>query len=269
MSARAHAASLCAGLLAVALTPPTLAVTLTLTAEVTTPTVMMDGARVTGHAAEKIHEIMRRARIDYSMATMPWKRAYTLAATQPNPCVFMTTRTPDRDALFKWVGPISHSDWVLYGRAQRRYDFTTLEQAHGLRIGSYNGDSRGQYLAARGHAVEFVQNDESNPKKLMLDRIDLWVNSTRSSRPLLASLGLTGKVVPVLTFQQVKVYLACHQATSGPLVASMNAALHSMVADGTYKAIETKFEHLQATTANHQSERSSINSSFQHAVLRK
>ena len=42
------------------------------------------------------------------------------------------------------------------------------------------------------------------------DRIDLWVNSTRSSRPLLAQLGLTGKIVPVVTFHQAKLYLACH-----------------------------------------------------------
>jgi polar amino acid transport system substrate-binding protein len=235
------------GALAVGLTSPALAVAprLTLTAETTYPAVMTQGDRVTGHAAEKVHEIMRRAGLDYSMATMPWKRAYTLAATEPATCVFMTTRTPDREALFHWIGPISQADWVLYGRADRSYDLKTVEQARGMRIGSYNGDSRGEALAARGHIVDFVQNDESNPKKLMLDRIDLWVNSTRSSKPLLARLGLTGKVVPVLTFDQAKLYLACNHALPESVAARMHRALRSMEADGAYKAIELRFDYLQ------------------------
>jgi polar amino acid transport system substrate-binding protein len=247
MPASAQAASWCAALLALALTPCALAAapTLTITAETTYPAVMNDGDRVTGHAAEKVHEIMRRAGFAYTMATMPWKRAYTLAATQDTTCVFMTTRTPDRDPLFHWIGPISQSDWVLYGRADRSYGIKTLEQARGLRIGSYNGDSRGEFLAARNLNVEFVQNDDSNPKKLMLDRIDLWVNSTRSSRPLLARLGLAGKVVPVLTFNQVKLYLACNRSMPEPWATRMNAALHSMEADGAYKGIEMKFDYLQ------------------------
>jgi polar amino acid transport system substrate-binding protein len=247
MSVPARAASGLAALLALALPPSALATapTLTITAETTYPAVMTDGGRVTGHAAEKVHEILRRAGFAYTMATMPWKRAYTLAATQDTTCVFMTTRTPERDALFHWIGPISQTDWVLYGRADRSYDIKTLEQARGLRIGSYHGDSRGEFLAARNMNVEFVQNDESNPKKLMLDRIDLWVNSTRSSRPLLARLGLAGKVVPILTFNQVKLYLACNRAMPQPWAARMNAAVHSMEVDGSYKAIELKFDYLQ------------------------
>ncbi len=215
---------------------------LILTAETTYPAVMQEGERVSGHAAEKIHEILRRAGIEYTMGLMPWKRAYTLALTQAQTCVFMTTRTAERETQFKWVGPISQTDWVLYGRAERQYDVKTLDDARGLRIGAYNGDVRGEFLSSRGYQVEFVQNDESNPKKLMLDRIDLWVNSTRSSRPLLAQLGLTGKVVPIVKFHQAKLYLACHPSVPDQLVERMELSLRSMEADGTYKSIEQKFD---------------------------
>ena len=236
-----------AGLLACALASSVAAAVpkLTITAETSYAAVMLDGTRVTGHAAEKIHEVLRRAGYDYSMATMPWKRAFTLAATQATTCVFMTTRTPERETLFHWIGPISQADYVLYGRTDRKYDIKTLEQARGLRVGSYHGDSRGEYLAARGFNVEFVQSDESNPKKLMLDRIDLWVNSSDSSHPLLAKLGLAGKVSPILTFYQAKLYLACNRAMPEPWAARMNAELRAMAADGTYKAIETRFNYLQ------------------------
>lgn len=135
---------------------------------------------------------------------------------------------------------------MLYGRADRYAIMQSVEQARGLRISSYNGDSRGQWLADHGMNVEFVQNDESNPKKLMLDRIDLWANSTRSSGPMPARLGLTGKVVPLLTFHQAKLYLACNRALPEPVAARMNAALHDMEMDGTYRAIELRFDYLQA-----------------------
>lgn len=244
MSIRAHHARLLPVLCAALAAPAAwcAAPKLILTAEATYPAVMEEGGRVTGHAAEKIHEIMRRAGIDYSMRIMPWKRAYMLALTQSQTCVFMTTRTPEREALFKWIGPISQADWVLYGRADRSYAIKTVEDARGLRIGAYNGDVRGEYLATRGYLVDFVQNDDSNPKKLMLDRIDLWVNSTRSSRPLLAQLGLTGKIVPVVTFHQAKLYLACHLSVDEAVTARMQAAFKAMEVDGTYKAIEQKFE---------------------------
>ncbi len=135
------------------------------------------------------------------------------------------------------------------------------------------GDERGFFMEsynqkiftdAIGYKVDFVQNDESNPRKLMLDRIDLWVNSTRSSQPLLAKLGLLGKVAPVLSFNQAKLYLACNRAVPEPVAARMHAALRSMEADGTYKAIEQRYEYLHEQASKPQSERSSTNSSFQH-----
>ncbi len=219
--------------------------TVTITAEATVPAVMLDKGRVTGHAAEKVHEIMRRAGLPYTMALMPWKRALTLARTQNDTCVFMTTRTPERETWFHWIGPISQADWVLFGRAGRPFQIRTLTDARGLRIGAYNGDVRGEFLKAQGLNVEFAQNDDSNPKKLMLGRLDLWVNSTRSSRAVLARTGLTEQVVPVHTFRQEKLYLACNATMAPADIAPMHAALRAMEADGTYKAIEQRFEHLQ------------------------
>ncbi len=236
LAAFACAAALCAAAKA----------SITITAEATVPAVMMENGRVTGHAAEKVHEIMRRAALPYTMALMPWKRAFTLARTQADTCVFMTTRTPERETWFHWIGPISQADWVLYSRADHPHPIRTLEDARALRIGAYNGDVRGEFLKAQGFHVEFVQNDESNPKKLMLGRIDLWVNSTRSSRAVLARTGLTGKVVPVHTFQLAKLYLACNAAMPLAQMRPMHEALRAMEGDGAYKAIEQRFEYLQS-----------------------
>ena len=44
-------------------------------------------------------------------------RAYAAARERPNACVYATSRTPERESSFKWVGPIDSAEWVLMARA--------------------------------------------------------------------------------------------------------------------------------------------------------
>jgi polar amino acid transport system substrate-binding protein len=206
------------------------------------PSSMLENGKVIGHAVEKVRDIMRRSDTPYQLELLPWKRAFTMAQTQPDTCVFATSRTPEREAMFKWIGPLLENEWVLYGRAGHQYQLKSLKDALGLRIGSYNADVRGDYLRERGHKVDMVQNDESNPRKLLLDRIDLWVSSPAYAKRLLAKTGLEKQIVPVLTFNRVKTYLACNPSISDAHAAAMNSALEAGKRDGTVRAIEQKYE---------------------------
>jgi polar amino acid transport system substrate-binding protein len=217
-------------------------VSLAIKTEHSFPAVMVENGEIIGYATEKVRELLRRSSIDYTIELQPWKRAYTLALTQPATCVYPTTRTPERQTLFKWVGPLVETDWVLYGRAGRNKGITRLDQVRGMRIGSYLGDVRGEYLKDLGFQVEFVTNDEANPQKLMLDRIDLWVTSPRFAQLRLTRSGLAGSVVPVLTFNRALLYLACNPAVADADIARMSAALAAMHVDGTVKALDQKYE---------------------------
>lgn len=216
--------------------------TLAIKTEHSFPAVMLENGEVIGYATEKVRELLRRSGFGYSIELQPWKRAYTLALTQDATCVYPTTRTPERKALFKWVGPLVETDWVLYGRSGRHAGITKLEQVRGLRIGSYLGDVRGEYLRDLGFQVEFITNDEANPHKLMLDRIDLWVSSPRYARLRLARSGLAESIAPVLTFNRAQLYLACNTGVDDADIARMSNALAAMQADGTVKAIDQKYE---------------------------
>jgi polar amino acid transport system substrate-binding protein len=48
--------------------------------------------------------------------------------------------------------------------------------------------------------------------------------------------------VPVLTFKQIRVYLACNRAVPDALVARMSGALASMERDGSRRAIMHKYD---------------------------
>ncbi len=217
---------------------------LLITTESSPPSAMMGERGVTGFATEKIRLIMERAGIDYEIVMLPWMRAYTLAEKNADTCVYSTTRVPEREALFKWVGPTHENDWTLFGRADRVYKIATIEEARKYRIGAYNGDVRSEALIAEGFNVDAVQDKLSNPRKLLVGRIDLWASSVRVGSALVAENGWTGKIVPVLTFKRTELYLACNPNVPDALVAKMNATLRAMNSEGVSGAIERRYNYV-------------------------
>jgi polar amino acid transport system substrate-binding protein len=216
--------------------------TLYIGTEASAPYSMREGERVSGIGTDTVREIMTRSGIDYTIELLPWKRAYATALARSNGCVFSTTRTPERETLFKWVGPIGEADWVLMGRADRNLSLRTLEDARPYLIGTYNGDAREAYLRERGFHVDSAPNDFINPRKLVAGRIDLWAASVRSSGPTLRRLGYTDRIVPVLVFNRIRVYLACNRAIPDALVARMNGAMAAMERDGSARAIRQRYD---------------------------
>jgi len=219
---------------------------LIITAEHSPPASMKVGNEVVGREGEKIREMLARAGYAYKIDVLPWKRAFTMAQRDPYTCVYPTSRTPEREQQFKWVGPTDEAEWVLMGRAGRQYNVHSLDDARKLRIGTYNGDARDEFLRARGFEVDGAQNDASNPKKLLLDRIDLWAVGVRNNDlSALSQFAAAEQIVPVLTFHHVKVYLACNPSVPDAMVARMNAALDAMRKDGTFARLEKKYEQWQ------------------------
>ncbi len=217
-----------------------------ITTEYSPPTSMQEGGAVIGSATEKVREAMSRAAIPYTLEMLPWKRAYSAAQTRPDTCVYSTTRTPEREDMFKWVGPTDEGDWVLLGRADRKFRLQTLEDARGLRIGTYNGDARDDYLRTRGFNVDPAPNDMINPQKLMMNRIDLWAAGLRRGTAVMAANGWDGKFVPVLTFNRVKLYLACNPAVPDATIEKLNTALEGLIKDGTARRIDRKYDNWAA-----------------------
>ena len=212
-----------------------------LTTETSAPSSMLVDGRVAGIATDKLRGVLARSGVSYEIALLPWRRAYTAALQRPDTCVYSTTRTAEREALFKWVGPLDSAQWVLMGRADRKLALTSLEQARGLRIGTYHGDARDSYLRSLGFATDAAPNDFLNPQKLMQGRIDLWAASWRRGSTVLQRNGWDKYIVPVLAFRKIDVYLACNRSVPDALVTRLNAELGAMARDGSAQRIERAY----------------------------
>jgi len=213
-----------------------------ITTEYSPPSSMQQDGRLVGIATDKVREALARGAIAYTIEMLPWKRAYAAALTRPDSCVYSTTRTPERERLFKWAGPTDEGEWVLLGRADRQYNLNTLEDARRLRIGTYNGDARDEYLRARGFQVDPAPNDMINPRKLLMNRIDLWAAGFRRGSAVLEQHGWATSIVPVLTFNRVKLYLACNRAVPDATINKLNDAFDAMGRDGSARRLERKYD---------------------------
>src|SRR5438128_2222379 len=76
---------------------------------------------INGIAVDIVREMFKRAGINYSLTLrFPWERIYKLALEKPGYGVFVMARLPDREKLFKWVGPIGPDDWIMLARADSK-----------------------------------------------------------------------------------------------------------------------------------------------------
>ncbi len=229
-------------LLAVGLASPALAAdTLHLVTEESPPYNTRIDGKIAGIATDKVVEMMRRAKRPFKLEMLPWARAYKMAFELPQTCVFSTTRTKEREPHFKWVGPLAFNLWVLYGKADRNIHLTDLEDARQYVIGTYNADVRDSFLRDKGFTVDTAPDDALNPVKLRANRIDLWASSPFEAQGAVEDNAYDDRIVPVLTFNRVELYLACHPSVSSRLVDQLNRILVEMENDGTIGAIEQRY----------------------------
>jgi polar amino acid transport system substrate-binding protein len=201
---------------------------------------MSQEGRVVGISTDKLLEAFRRVGVTPGINIMPWARAYQSALTRSNHCVFSTARNADREPLFKWIGPIAETEWILYMRAGTAPP-ARLDDVHDRVIGGYLQDAITDWLLAQGYQVDAATSDAVNPRKLIARRIDFWASTQARASIFLAADNLTEVIVPALSFGHSQLYLACHPSASDNMVRRLNDVLRDMRKDGTSAHIEARY----------------------------
>lgn len=198
--------------------------------------------KLVGISTDIVRELMREARVDYSMALAPWMRATTMARTHPGHCAFSMSRLADREADYRWVGPIAFNDWVLFAKspapsAPRPASLDELKQA---RIGSYLGAGGVDDFKRRGFDIDVAPNDDLNPRKLQVGRIDYWASGKLPGQYRLKAQKIEG-IEPVLKLARSDMYLACHPATPAATIDRLNHALAELTRRGLVARIYARY----------------------------
>jgi polar amino acid transport system substrate-binding protein len=136
-----------------------------------------ENGKVTGFSTEIVLEICKRVGHPQTVRVVPWARGYSSILNKDGHILFSMTRTPKRETLFKWIGPIYEPTIVFFAKTGSTLAINSLDDAKKVqRIGTYLKDAEETLLVDAGFVnLVSVGDDFLSPKKLIRGRIDLWI----------------------------------------------------------------------------------------------
>ncbi|WP_231291109.1 MULTISPECIES: ABC transporter substrate-binding protein [unclassified Thioalkalivibrio] len=227
-------ALLAAGML---LAAPLSANSLTLTTESYPPfNFETEAGDLDGISVRVMDVLLEVAGVDAEIRLLPWSRAYAEAQSEPGTCVFSTTRTPEREDLFTWVGPLVENQWHAFVLEGAEVNASSLRDLERYRVGGYRDDAVALHVERQGIPVDTAPNDRLNARKLAANRIDVWVSGEHLA-PWYARQEGVGALESLFAFNDTVMSLACHPETERAPLDRMQEELDAMRADGRYAAI--------------------------------
>lgn len=178
---------------------------------------------------------------------MPWAKGYDLALNRANTLLFATTRTKDREDLFKWAGPIAPTKISLVAKKGSGVEIGSLSDiaSKGYTIGVIRDDVGQQLLEAEGVPdanIEPVARAVLNIKKLDRGRIDAWAYEENVAMWLIKSNGFDpADFEPVFELQEGELFYAFHKDTPDSTVNALQKALDQVKESGRYEQILNKY----------------------------
>lgn len=125
-------------------------------------------------------DLLKRAWIEMNVAPqplhfLPWTRAYEMLESEKNIVLFSMLRTPEREKLFKWAGPIALSTTFLYAKKDAPITMHSFSDAQGLSVGLVRGYASEGLLAKKSHIVRIksLKSVQACIDMLVSSRVDL------------------------------------------------------------------------------------------------
>ncbi|WP_240538651.1 substrate-binding periplasmic protein [Halomonas sp. SH5A2] len=172
--------------------------------------------QIMGSATQVLREALRAADIDAEFRLLPWARAYTAARLREQNCVYSTTRTTEREILFRWAGPLVVNEWAAFSLAGRDIKASSVEELANFRVGSFREDAVGNHVAAQGINVLRAPNERENLARLNAGLVDVIVTGKATGEFLANAKNVALR--HLFTFYRAPLYLACHPSVSKDLI---------------------------------------------------
>ena len=163
-------------------------------------------------------------------------------------CLFSTTRTPERENLFKWVGPISPTTISILARKEKKIKINSIDDIKKYRVGVTIDDIGEQLLVTAGMkltelermgGVDVIVN---SIKKLDKDRIDLFAYEENAVKWEIKTKDFNSAEYEVVyTLKEGEVYYVFHKETSDSIIETLQNALDELKSDGEYQKVLDKY----------------------------
>lgn len=204
------------------------------------PITFMKDGKPSGFVTEMVQEIAKRLHIPDNVRLTTWKNAYNMALINPNVILFSAERTPAREALFQWVGPVGKNSADFYAKKGSNITLNSLEEAKSLeKIATTTGWFTETYLQDNNFSnlVSFASPQVSVTKLINGDvNLSIFTNLTVADIVAEANSNMND-IEAVYEVLQTYFYIALSKETSNNVYQQWNTALKEMKEDGTFEAI--------------------------------
>lgn len=217
---------------------------LTLLTEHNPPAEYLDEqGNVGGVTTQLLQLLMQRLNVQGTFALMPWGRAFSMARSGSNVALYETVRTAEREALFKWVGPLMLYRVSLYSLAGRVPSHITPKQlADNYVACNYPGSATVHEIKQLGFVDgrNLVLTSKSGDclNMLLLGRVDLLAIEDNALADYQATASQSGKLLTeVLFLSERKRYLAFSLDVRDETIARWQQALEQSYRDGSMRKL--------------------------------
>jgi len=202
--------------------------------------------KVAGRATAVVQGILSHLGQSSSIELHPFSESYAMLQSGPNVAFYSVGRTPERESLFKWVGPVGQWELTLYaksgsalassfaGAPDAASKMALARDAKGICV--VKDDVRHQYLLAQNFAnLDVVLEDSACPSRVASGQDELWFGSSTSFSKIVSEAGASHEAfAPVYLVQTNGLYIAFSRDVPGSTVEAWQGALDEMNADGTF-----------------------------------
>jgi len=219
--------------------------------EVYPPYNMEVNGELKGISVEILDAMLDHMKLDQNSSDVVltnWSRAYSLALKKKNYMVFSTTRTEQREKLFKWVGPIIQTKIGLIAKKSKHIRLADLSDLNNYRIGTVLKDVGELLIIEAGidkkniHSISGKNVIELSFKKLNNDRIDLFSYDFYVANYQAKEKGFNlDDYENIYTLKEAELYFAFNKSTSDETIATWQSALDAIKKNGLYKKFVEKY----------------------------
>jgi polar amino acid transport system substrate-binding protein len=199
-----------------------------------------ENGHLIGSSTAVVREVLRRLNLPDHIEVLPWARAYEIALTQPDVVLYSTTRIPEREALFHWVGPLCTLNWGFYARKGSKLHIASMDDARKVNaIGTYRNDAKEQVLRSLGFSnLDSAPTPDASAKKLMAGRVDLWLTTNLGMPEYARKAGVDPAALEMaFSMGTHRLYIAMSRQTPEAVVSLWQQTLDAMKKDGSFRRL--------------------------------
>jgi len=181
---------------------------------------------------------MSRLGLDIPIEVMPWVQSYGLIQKEAGVALYSIARTPERDRLFAWVGPItSYENW-LYAKKGSGIRVSSLEEAREVKvIAAVKDEAAQQRLAKHGFGnFRYASSSVEGLKILMAGHADLWLGTKEDIALVAQKAGINPNELESVVFvHKLDLYVAFNKNTSPSIIRDWQNAFESIKKQGVIR----------------------------------